>query len=253
MVQAVLLLSLLAAPKVAVPSLGYVGLPDSEGDVYADYFADRLAKESGADVVTRSQVAQLLGFERQKQLMGCSDGTSCTAELAGALGVDFIVTGSFAKLGTGFTVTLKLVDVRTATALASESERVANVDRLFEMLVTIAGRMGERLAPKRKAGAPVWIAYAAAGALGAASLLTFIGAKTDAEALRSGTFMTSAQLQETARRGGLLQVVSGALLAGSSAALIAAIVWTVVAGRPPAAQSGWWVGPSGFGWSGALP
>ena len=39
-------------------------------------------------VMTSGEVAQVIGLERQKQLLGCSEtGASCMAELAGALTV----------------------------------------------------------------------------------------------------------------------------------------------------------------------
>ena len=37
-------------------------------------------------VISASEVQTLLGFERQKQLLGCSEEGECLTELAGALG-----------------------------------------------------------------------------------------------------------------------------------------------------------------------
>ena len=51
-------------------------------------------------VTTQSELATLLGLERQKQIVGCADDASaCTAELAGALGAKFVMSGSVAKFG----------------------------------------------------------------------------------------------------------------------------------------------------------
>lgn len=44
------------------------------------------AARSGAfDVVGNSDVQALVGFERQRQLLGCGETSSCITELAGAL------------------------------------------------------------------------------------------------------------------------------------------------------------------------
>ncbi|MGV3623190.1 MAG: hypothetical protein ACO1OB_20390 [Archangium sp.] len=52
------------------------------------------------NVTTQGEVATLLGLERQKQLSGCADdSSSCTTELAGALGAKFMMTGSVARFG----------------------------------------------------------------------------------------------------------------------------------------------------------
>jgi hypothetical protein len=50
-------------------------------------FTSRLGRGQRVRVTTQRDVAQIIGLERQKQLLGCSDqDSSCNAELAGALG-----------------------------------------------------------------------------------------------------------------------------------------------------------------------
>jgi hypothetical protein len=59
-------------------------------------------------VISAQDVQALLGLERQKALLGCSDdATSCMSELANALGADVLVTGSLAKLGDVFQFTIQ--------------------------------------------------------------------------------------------------------------------------------------------------
>lgn len=54
-------------------------------------------REHGLKVMTGRDIGAVLGLERQKQLLGCmDDSTSCSAELAGALGVGALVVGTVA-------------------------------------------------------------------------------------------------------------------------------------------------------------
>jgi len=61
-------------------------------------------------VIAGRDVATMLGFERQKDLVGCDD-SSCLAELGGALGVDRIIASHVGKLGTSFIVQIKLINI----------------------------------------------------------------------------------------------------------------------------------------------
>src|SRR4051812_28359915 len=62
--------------------------------------ADALQRQGFFKVVTSDALRSLLALERQKQLLGCSEGEStCMAEVADALGVQYLVTGTVTALG----------------------------------------------------------------------------------------------------------------------------------------------------------
>lgn len=91
MLQLVLCAALASGPdvvKVASPGLSNVNADAKVVGFFADHFAQQL-QLGGVHVTTQSEIGTLLGFERQRQLMGCSDdgSASCLAELSGALGV----------------------------------------------------------------------------------------------------------------------------------------------------------------------
>jgi hypothetical protein len=69
-------LLLAAAPlTVAAPGFRCAGLEEAVCDAYLEHFSTVLAKPGRLAVRTRNDLTQLLGVERQKQLLGCSDGT----------------------------------------------------------------------------------------------------------------------------------------------------------------------------------
>ncbi len=138
-----LLVAAPAAPsqiKLASPGLSYVNVDPAAGDFFLDYFAKQIELR-GVRVTTNREIAALVGFERQKQLLNCGDGgTSCLAELAGALGVDGLITGSLAKVGNGYVINLKVVD-NEARTLAIFSERLKSDEALLDWLTSASEKL----------------------------------------------------------------------------------------------------------------
>ncbi len=86
-------------------------------------------RAAGATVVGADEIRAMVGLERQKQLLGCTE-MSCLAEIGGALGADRLVLGSLSRFGETYVVDLKLVEARTAKVLAEGSTRVQQEDGL---------------------------------------------------------------------------------------------------------------------------
>lgn len=85
---------------------------------------------AGIRVVGQGDVDAALGFEKTKQVVGC-DALSCAAEIAGALGVDSIIYGSFSRLGKKYVLSLGWIDQRTTNSLGRASEAIgAEEDQL---------------------------------------------------------------------------------------------------------------------------
>ena len=138
MTSALLLTLLTAAPfKLAAPVVSYVGVDEKTGAVYLDYFSQQLGSHPGLSVVTSGELSSLMGLERQKELLGCAT-SECSAELAGALGVDALVTGSIARAAGGYVINLKIIRARDGSALGIYSTRVATEAALFDYLKSSA-------------------------------------------------------------------------------------------------------------------
>jgi hypothetical protein len=61
-------------------------------------------------VIAGRDIATMMGFERQRELVGC-DHSECLVELGGALGVDRLVAGHVAKIGETYIVQIKLINI----------------------------------------------------------------------------------------------------------------------------------------------
>lgn len=106
-----------AAEKVAVMDLATPGSSADAGhqlnDSLVGIIAASVARE-GYSVISTADIRVMLSFEQQKALLGCEDQASCLSEIGGALGVDLIVTGTVARLGDEYSVSLILLNARRA-------------------------------------------------------------------------------------------------------------------------------------------
>jgi len=148
------LLALALAASAAAPAraadkprtrLALISLATGEGisrksaDVVEEALLNALARTGRFQVVGRSDVASLIGFEREKQLAGCSDDTSCAAEIAGALGVPYVGAASMGRLGRYSVVSLKIIEVSKARVVARCEERMKSEDDIADALDRLSG------------------------------------------------------------------------------------------------------------------
>lgn len=142
-------LSLLTAEPLRLAAPGFKGVDVSEATAtfFSDHFAQQLTLR-GLQVTTASQIGALLGFERQRQLLGCKeagDSSSCMAELAAALGVDGVVTGSVGKFDQTYQVNVSVVSSRDGRTLSAFSRKVNGSSAVLDALNDAADQMARDL------------------------------------------------------------------------------------------------------------
>ena len=81
-----------------------------------------LKKFEGLSVISRDEIQAMLRYESEKQVVQCKEDTSCLVEIGGALGVDYLVSGSVGRLGDAYVLTLKLMDIGEARVVNRVSE-----------------------------------------------------------------------------------------------------------------------------------
>lgn len=237
--HALVVLSLAATPvKVATTGWLYVGIDERLGAVFLDRFVTQLGKGGGVSVLTQRDVEQVMGMERQRQLAGCSD-SGCLAELVGALGVDVLLTGSLAKTGSGYTVTLRARRALDGAELTSESARVGDDEELQDWLDAQAPVLARRLTSTADGPAPAGSVSTRSGssftrlvpgivgvALAGAGVACFIASKGAASELRNRTFpVDEDMLRSVAARGQALEATGLVMMIGGGVAVAASIVW----------------------------
>jgi hypothetical protein len=141
-----LLCALGAAPmNISAPPWTFTNVSAAEGAVYQGRFLTLLGEKTGLRITTAEDVANVLGLERQKQLLGCDNGESCTAEVAAALGADALVTGTLAKAGSSFVITLRGVNTVNGQPFATASARLKSEDELLSFIDAEAKSFAARM------------------------------------------------------------------------------------------------------------
>ncbi|MGQ0508808.1 MAG: hypothetical protein ACT4TC_26195 [Myxococcaceae bacterium] len=148
MLLTALCLGLLAATpdtpiQVAVPPLKLVNMDAKLADFYTGHLAQQLSFQ-GVRTLSSSEVAALLGFERQRQLMGCLDD-ACKAQVSQALGVDGLLVGSVTKLDRSYQLDVRVLSPTNGRPLAGASASSDDNDRLVGTFVVVAEELAKQL------------------------------------------------------------------------------------------------------------
>jgi len=134
-----------APVKLAAPGLTGLNTSPEELAFYTEHLAQQLTLQ-GLQVTTAKQISTLLGLEKQRELLGCTDmASSCMAELASALGVDGLVTGSVGKFETSYRINVSIVATSDSRTLAAYSARAASSEEVLEALTSASKQMAAQV------------------------------------------------------------------------------------------------------------
>lgn len=109
-------------PGLAVMDVRAVqGVQAGTATLITDVIVTEVSGVKKYDVVGSSDITSLLGLEKQKQLLQCGENSSCLAELGGALGVEYMLSGSVGLLGTRLRISLTVQNVKKARVVARQA------------------------------------------------------------------------------------------------------------------------------------
>jgi hypothetical protein len=143
-----------ATPAPAKPAAHRAVVTDFQlaGAAHADLarvLSDAAAKGAGGSpelsVISQGEILALLGLDRTRQMLGCTDEQGCGGEIAGALDADRLIAGSLTLLERTALLTVRFIDAKkgrtlsrtTATLLEpTQAELVDATRRLAHEAVT---------------------------------------------------------------------------------------------------------------------
>jgi hypothetical protein len=229
------------AARLAAPGLSAVNIDAAEIAFLSDHLAQQVqqAAHGSLEVMTSSALATLLGMERQRQLLGCAgESASCSAELAGALGVEGILTGSIGRFGETLQVNLKVVAARDGGSMALFTGTARTKEELLrlltrgaqsltsEVLAHLAGtENGASAWPLRRMA---WVPLAVGVVLSGVGAYGLARAKIDFDTLSGartpqGDFLSFAAAKDLQHDGQLFQPLGIAMVATGVACLATAV------------------------------
>ena len=119
-------------PKVAVLDVRATGSAEPK---LVSGLSTLLATEAAkhpVQVVAGLEIASLIGFEKQKLLLGCGDG-ACLAEITGGLGVDYLLASEVSEVGGIWLLSFSLIKVRDARTVERTTEKAKSAAALVEL------------------------------------------------------------------------------------------------------------------------
>ena len=134
--------------KVAVYDFEVTNIPAGMARVISHSLLTEIRKLKGISAIGMDEIRSMIDFESQRQAMGCDADQACMAEIAGALGVDEVITGRLSEEANGRTLTLQRIDQRRAEVVSSANKRLTIGDG-EEFLLAI-GPAVEEIYPERE-------------------------------------------------------------------------------------------------------
>ena len=167
--------------RVAVYSLEAENIPKGVAQIVTDNLLAEVRKLEGVSAIGMEEIYEMLQHEKSRQVMGCDADDACLAEIAGALGVDELITGKLSSLADGSVMVLRRINQGKAQITATFNERLKPeegveflaaigdaVKKVYPRRDILPGtqrgvpeEVGRKLSPPP---IPTWATYAAGGA-----------------------------------------------------------------------------------------
>jgi hypothetical protein len=138
-------------PKLAVWDLVPRNTPDSHAQELTSILVSEIGKINKYEVYSQENVRTLAGWTEERMKLGCTS-TQCLTAL-GQMDVARLISGSVAKIGNRYSVSLNLFDTQNSKSEKAVSEFCNSEDELIE-LIQVASRklLGAELPPAKAEG-----------------------------------------------------------------------------------------------------
>lgn len=207
-------------PKLLVLELTGSGVDQAQLASVTDRVSQLLDARGVFDLISAREVQTMLGMERQRALLGCAEGSSCLAELTGALGARFFVSGTLVRLGDTYQLTLQCLDAQRAQPVGRGVRLGATLAEVLEGLPLLVAQVtGLPPPPEPSKVLPLVLIGAGAAGIVTGGVLG-VQALTQEAALQgelTGTALsTRVSYLERARGPATMKTISVATLAGGA-------------------------------------
>jgi TolB-like protein len=126
-----------AQGKAAVIDFVAAGVDVKLAETVTRLFTAELGRGQGLEVLGRDEVGAVLGFERQRQLLGCADNT-CLLEAGSMLDARWLVSGTVGKLGNTLVVSAQIIDTAKGRVQNRSVVRAPSADALAQQVPVLA-------------------------------------------------------------------------------------------------------------------
>lgn len=129
------------AGTVLVLGLTSVGSTPAAAAAITDQIAEALSARAELRVFTKRDLADILGADRTRQLVGCEADTECVARVAEASKARLVLSGSLGPVGRSIVLNLALTDTEEAAVVARGSETIDQIEQAPAALTRLLSRL----------------------------------------------------------------------------------------------------------------
>lgn len=130
-------------PRVGVAVVGLNAVQEvdrARAELLSEAMVTEAARSGHFAISSISEIRAALGAERQRQLLGCNETSSCISELGGALGSRYLLTGTLGTLGSSVRLDVRLVDTTDPSKSVRAAREVASAEGDLSYAVRTAVR-----------------------------------------------------------------------------------------------------------------
>ena len=127
-------------PRLLIMNFKALGVEPSAVEAASDITTGAFQEQGRFEVISTADVQSLIDLEADRSVAGCANN-SCLAEIAGALGADFVVTGRMSKLGESFVFKLALLDPGASKNIATETFQIGALETLPKAIKPAVSRL----------------------------------------------------------------------------------------------------------------
>jgi hypothetical protein len=161
-------------PKVATVDVKATGTFDPKTVAGLSSFIAIEASRHPVKVISGAEVRTMLGFEKERALVGCTD-SSCLVDVGGALGVDFLLVSEVSEVGGVWMLSLTLLDMKSAQAVGRALKRTRGTGDLVDLAAEAVAEVFARFAPPPRASRSAGTARTAGFVVGGVGLAVLAG------------------------------------------------------------------------------
>ncbi len=132
------------------------GVDPASARLLTDFLVSELSGRPQLQVFGQSDLESLLKAAREQKSLECNtDADACLAEVAGAMGAQWLIGGNVGVLGDRLIVSIRLTDTRRHQMLAHVSEEArGTTDELLGVMKRLVPKLLEQAQPDTELGSP---------------------------------------------------------------------------------------------------
>ena len=167
-------------PTLLVAPLQSIKTDPSNAKILEQLIRNYAGRSGGYTLVTPDEMGAI-DEELKRQLSGGCSEASCIANIGGALGAQFMLSGSFNRLGSRYILTLKLVDIELVKAIRTTEVMESGLDPIVDVLegrveaLLGSQKVEERRKPRKKSNLKSRLFYSGVGCIGLGGALGIFG------------------------------------------------------------------------------